>query len=108
MPESKDKRLIFLEAIQPFLSPENYRNVATNIDIIEQRLASQGYLGNYVKELEKQLEIAAKEIASTGGDCEICPSDFDEVHTCTCDSDIAQVWKCWRQRWEKQALADTP
>lgn len=55
--DNKDNtRLIFLKAIEPFLSHESYRNMANNIDIIEERLAVAGYFGELVQDLIKHAE----------------------------------------------------
>ena len=51
----EDIRLIFLEAIKPFLNEESYKNVQINIDYIENRLASEGYLGRYTRKLQNEL-----------------------------------------------------
>ena len=55
MPE-KDKRLIFIEAMEPFLSSESRSQVACNIDIIEQRLANEGYWSRLVQRFQKEIE----------------------------------------------------
>ena len=56
-----------------------------------------------VELLRKQLLIAAKEITSTADGYDLCPTEFDEEMTCTCHSDIAQVYNCWRLRWRNKA-----
>lgn len=54
--------------------------------------------------LEKQLEVAAKEISTTP-DGDMCPSDYDGELTCTCNGTIADVYRCWRERWRQKVLA---
>jgi predicted nuclease with TOPRIM domain len=58
-----------------------------------------------VEELEKQLEIAAREITKAHEEYDMCPSDYDGKLTCVCNGTIADVWRCWRERWRQKALA---
>jgi hypothetical protein len=64
MPE-KDTRLIFIEAIAPFLSSDGYSQVTANIDIIEQRLAEEGYWGRLIQRLQKEIESLREELCKT-------------------------------------------
>jgi len=58
-----------------------------------------------VRELEKQLEIAAIEITKAQKEYDMCPSDYDGELNCVYEGTIADVWRCWRKRWEQKALA---
>jgi hypothetical protein len=51
MPD-KDTRLIFIEALEPFLSDESRSRITSNVDIIEQRLAEEWYFGRFIKKLQ--------------------------------------------------------
>jgi hypothetical protein len=59
-----------------------------------------------LKIMEKQLEIAAKEITNINSEFDTCPSEYDRELTCTCNSTIADVYRCWRERWKQKTLAE--
>jgi hypothetical protein len=52
----KDTRLIFIEAIEPFVDRDTYSQITANIDIIEGRLERQGYCGHLYQKLQSENE----------------------------------------------------
>lgn len=51
----RDPREIFLEAIKPFVPDTLLSVLSSNIDVIEQRMAVGGYMGEYVQGLQAEL-----------------------------------------------------
>jgi len=79
-----------------------------NAQFIAEAREALPYWLQRVRELEKQLEIAAKEITSVPACYDMCPADYDvDVECCGCtDATISDVYRCWRKRWEQKALAE--
>lgn len=72
----------------------------------EQAEARVKELETTLKIMEKQLEIATKEITNVNSEFDNCPSEYDRKLTCTCNGTIADVYRCWLERWKQKALAE--
>lgn len=88
---------------QPLEPPEEHHN-ARLIAAAPEMACLLAEMADVLERLEKQLDIAAKEISTTP-DGDMCPSDYDGELTCTCNGTIADVYRCWRERWRQKASA---
>lgn len=90
MDENKDTRLIFLESIEPFLSLESHKQVSINIDIIEQRLASNGYFGALYKRLQAEVDELRKQSDVARHDITL-PEGYTEINIMYCYDSIKRL-----------------
>lgn len=96
-----DRRSIFLGVIKPFMS-----DIASNIDIIEQRLATEGYYGNFVRDLQIELD-KLKEVSKEAAEILEDIVDVADVRGRASESRVGTIYISQEQDEHIRDIANT-